>query len=107
MSEENFGNQGLWQLLSITVTEGSSIKTEVQEIENSGCIVKTTTAMGAILTESLCFVPYVKVQTLYGPVPEGVTEFNPGDYPICGRTLINDLKFFSNVAGEPLTREGV
>jgi hypothetical protein len=109
--EENFGDQGLWQLISQTVTKGRVINTTAMEIPGSGCVIKTNTTSGFLVVESLCFVPFVKVQTLYGPVPEGITEFKEGEYPIFGRQIIQDPKSFftsstlSNMDGNSETEE--
>jgi hypothetical protein len=101
---ETFGNCDSWQLLckASSKKQGWQKSTKAMEIPGSGCLVQVTTELHhptsghVAVAEALCFVPFVKIQTLYGPVPEGVTEFNEGDYPIFGRQLVADPSAFFN-----------
>jgi hypothetical protein len=84
--------------------------TKAMEIPGSGCVVQVTTQQRNLdgsysVAEALTYVPYTKIRTIFGGVPEGVTEFNEGDYPVIGREIVAD-NTFSAMIGESISSCG-
>jgi hypothetical protein len=103
-----FGNPDTFQLISkASSKEGGWLKsTKAMEIPGCGCVVQVSTQQKNpdgtyAVAEALTFVPYATIQTLYGGVPEGMTQFPAGEYPVIGRTVVSD-PMFTSVIGESL-----